>query len=65
MIELHPNILTNNGKEQFVVLPYDEFIALTDLLEDAEDILLLRKAREENGGASGLSTDEVKKQLGL
>jgi PHD/YefM family antitoxin component YafN of YafNO toxin-antitoxin module len=65
MIELHPNILSSNGKEQFVVLPYDEFIALTDLLEDAEDIVLLRKAREENAGEQGVSAEEAKKQLGL
>jgi PHD/YefM family antitoxin component YafN of YafNO toxin-antitoxin module len=65
VIELHPNILSNNGKEQFVVLPYDEFIALTDLLEDAEDIVMLRKAREENAGEPEVSAEEVKKQLGL
>jgi PHD/YefM family antitoxin component YafN of YafNO toxin-antitoxin module len=65
MIELHPNILTNNGKEQFVVLPYDEFIALTDLLEDAEDIVLLRKAQKDNAGERGITAEEVKKQLGL
>jgi hypothetical protein len=25
MIELHPEILTTDGKPQFAVLPYDEF----------------------------------------
>ena len=33
MIELHPEILKKNGKDEFVVLPYQEFTALKDLLD--------------------------------
>jgi hypothetical protein len=35
MIQLHPEFLKKNGKREFVVLPYDEFVAVQELLEDA------------------------------
>ncbi len=28
MLKLHPEILKKNGKNEFVVLPYEEFLAL-------------------------------------
>lgn len=65
MIELHPEILKKNGKNEFVVLPYEEFEAIRALLEDAEDVLELRKARAEEGDAPTLGLDEVRRELGL
>ena len=65
MLELHPNVLQKNGKGEFVVLPYEEFVALRDLLEDMEDLVLLEEARKENAGEPGISLDEAKKRLGL
>lgn len=34
MITLHPEILKKNGKKQFAVLPYEEFVALQEWLTD-------------------------------
>ena len=65
MLELHPNILRKNGKEEFVVLPYEEFVAMQELLEDAEDLKLLREAHQENADELGISLDEAKKRLGI
>jgi hypothetical protein len=65
MLELHPNVLRKNGKKEFVVLPYEEFTALQELLEDVEDVILLQEAREQNAGEPGLSIEEVRKRLGL
>ena len=45
MLTLHPEILSKDGKKQFAVLPYEEFVALQSRLEDADDLLELRKAR--------------------
>ena len=42
MLTLHPDILVKNGKKQFAVLPYEEFVALQERLADAEDLLDLR-----------------------
>ena len=65
MIELHPEVLHRDGKEQFVVLPYEEFVALRDLIEDAEDLLALRKAKEEDTGEASVSLDEMLRRFGM
>ena len=43
MIQLHPEFLTKDGKKEFAVLPYEEFVALQELLADAADVLDLRR----------------------
>jgi len=64
-ITLHPEILSKNGKKEFVVLPYEEFIALQELLDDVEDLLELRAAKREGEDDPGLSLTDAKKELGL
>ena len=63
MVDLHPQILTKDGKEEFVVLPYDEFLRIQDELDDFEDFRQLRQAREDEGSAPTLSLAEVKRGL--
>ena len=65
MIELHPQILEKNGKREFAVLPYQEFIALQEVLADAQDLLDLREAKIAEGDAETTSLDAVKVLLGL
>ena len=65
MIELHPEILRRDGKEQFAILPYEEFVAVKALLEDMEDLRLLEEARANDSGEPGIPLDEVKRRLGL
>ena len=65
MIDLHPEVLKRDGKEQFVVLPFEEFVALRDLIEDAEDVLALRQAKEEDDGQPGVSLDEMMRRFGM
>lgn len=65
MMTLHPNILEQEGKKQFVVIPYSEFIALQEELQDFYDLKELRKAKNEEGSAPALSFDAAKKELGL
>ncbi len=38
MIELHPEFLTKNGKKEFAVLPYEEFMKIQELLEKTQII---------------------------
>ena len=40
-------IIKENGKAKFVVLPIDEFQAILDRLEDASDLRDIREAKEE------------------
>ena len=65
MVTLHPNILELEGEKQFVVLPYSEFIALLEELQDFYDLKELREAKKEEGDAPTLSFEEAKKELGL
>jgi len=65
MIELHPQILRKNGKNEFVVLPYEEFEALQAILADAEDLLELRRAKNDDTAAPSLSLQDVRRELGL
>ena len=37
MIHLHPEFLTKNGKKEFAVLPYEEFVKLQELLHKLEE----------------------------
>lgn len=63
MISLNLQIIRKDAKEQFVVLPYDEFLALQERLEDAADVLELRKAKQAEGDAPTVSFDEVKRKF--
>jgi len=65
MIQLHPEFLTKDGKKEFAVLPYEEFVALQELLADAADVLDLRNAKSEEASAMTVSLSEAKKSLGL
>ena len=65
MITLHPEFLKKEGRNEFVVLPYEEFVALQELLEDAEDVLDLRTAKQEEKDKPSVTIENVKKALGL
>lgn len=64
-IELHPEFLSEAGEKRFAVLPYKEFVALQEWIEDTEDLFALRLAREENKDQRFYSTEEVRKDLGI
>jgi hypothetical protein len=65
MIELHPEVLKKNGVNEFVILPYDEFVALQRLLADAHDLADLREAVRVEGNAPTISLEELKTELGV
>ena len=65
MLTLHPEILVKDGKKQFAVLPYEEFLAVQERLADAEDLLELRKAKRAEGKKPSIPLAEVKRKLGL
>ncbi|CAN5577713.1 hypothetical protein BH20ACI4_BH20ACI4_08740 [soil metagenome] len=62
-IELHPEFLTKNGEKQFAVLTYQEYVALQEWLEDAEDLLDLRAAQKEEANAPTISLSEMEKEF--
>lgn len=65
MIKLHPEVLKKNGVSEFVILPYDEFVALQQLLDDAQDLVDLRVAVASEKDAPTISLEEMKAELGV
>ncbi|MGL5795219.1 MAG: type II toxin-antitoxin system Phd/YefM family antitoxin [Waterburya sp.] len=65
MIELHPEFISKNGKKEFAVLPYEEFLKLQEMLEDLDDLRDLRLAEEEDKDSPDYSLEEAKKILDI
>jgi hypothetical protein len=65
LMKLHPEIMSKNGRKQFVVLPYEVFVAVQERLADGDDLLALRKARRGEGGKKSIPLAAVKRTLGL
>jgi hypothetical protein len=63
MIELHPELLRKNGQIEFVVLPYEEYEALQELLSDYQDLLDLRSARDSESDKPTTPFNDVKAEL--
>jgi len=64
-VELHPEFLSTEGRKQFAVIPYDEFVRLQEWIEETLDLHEIRLAREENKDQPTYSLEEVKEQLGI
>ena len=65
MLTLHPEILVKDGKKQFAILPYEEFLAVQQCLADAEDLLALRQAKRSERRKPSLPLAELKRALGM
>ncbi len=44
-MSLHPQIIGKDGRKEFVVLPYEEFLLMQAEIEDYEDLRTLREER--------------------
>jgi len=60
---LEPQLITRNGKKEFVILPYEQFEEISKIIEDYEDLTDLRKAKKKSAGKKGkpaaLLLDEI------
>ena len=65
MIELHPEIVEKDGKKQFVILPYEEFLAIEEALADAEDLAALRTAKRKEHSSPSVTLQEAVDDLEL
>ena len=52
-----------NGKKEFVVLPYDEFLRIQEELEDFDSLKMLREAKEQEGNSGTISFEQARKEL--
>ena len=62
-MKLHPNFLEKEGEKEFAVLPYTEFLALQEELQDYYDLKELRATKREKTDAPTLNFDEAEKEL--
>ncbi len=62
-MSIHPQVIEKEGKKEFVVLPYEEFLVIKELLEDFEDLKDLREAKADSGDKSTVELSDIKKDL--
>ena len=65
MMNMKPQVIKKNGKKEFVILPYEEFVKIQEQLEDYEDLRTLREAKQKEGNAPAISLKDAKKKLNL
>ncbi len=64
-MQLHPQVIEKEGRKEFVVLPYEEFLQIQEALEDFEDLRELKKEREESMDTRSRGIREIGKDLGF
>lgn len=62
-MELEPQIIKKDGENEFVVLPYNDYLKIKQALEDYEDLIDLRKAKNETINEPGIPFKDVKELL--
>lgn len=58
-MSIHPQIIEKDGRKEFVVLPYEEFLRIQEALNDLEDIRILREERDAAADEPTKSLDAV------
>jgi DNA primase len=56
-------IIKKNGKNEFVVLPYADFLKIQEDLENYEDLCCLREAKESEKEAPTVGLRDLKRSL--
>lgn len=64
MLTLNAQIIKKDGKKEYAVLPYEEFLKVQEQLQDYEDLRCLREAKEAERDAPTIGIDELKKRIG-
>ena len=62
-MELHPEIIEQDGKATHVKLPYAEFEQLQQLLADAQDLVDLREAKAAEADTPGVDLQTAREEL--
>jgi hypothetical protein len=63
MVTLHAQIIKKDGKKEYVVLPYEEYVRVREELQDYEDLRCLREAKEAEKDAPTIGMDELKEKI--
>ena len=65
MISMSPQVLEKNGKKEFVILTYEDFLKMQEELECYNDLRILREAKQEEQNAPSVSFEEAKNILNI
>jgi len=65
ILPLHPQFIIQKGKPEFAILPYSEYEAILEKLEDELDLSILRATRAREADLPTIPIEVVKKKLGL
>jgi mRNA interferase RelE/StbE len=57
-------LFEKEGKKEYAVLPYEEFLKIQEELRNYEDLRCLREAKKAEKTAPTIGSDELKKQIG-
>jgi len=63
VVTLHAQIIKKNGKKDYVILPYEEFLKVQEELEDYDDLRSLREAKETEKDAPTIGMAELRKKI--
>ncbi|MBN1508665.1 MAG: hypothetical protein JW955_17590 [Sedimentisphaerales bacterium] len=61
MSDLKAQIIKKNGRKEFAVLPYADFVRIREDLEDYEDLRSLREAKESEKEAPTIGLRDLKR----
>jgi len=56
---INAQLIKKNGKKEFVILPYMEFLQMQQTIEDYEDLVDLRKAKAETANEPSIPYNEI------
>ena len=65
MISIIPQVLEKNGKKEFVIISYEDFLKLQEELACYDDLRILREAKKEEQNAPSVSLEEAKGILNI
>ena len=63
-MSIHPQIIEKDGRKEFVVLPYEEFLQMQAEVEDYKDLRTLRDEKASAYAHPSRSLDEVLREIG-
>lgn len=58
-MSIHPQIIEKEGRKEFVVLPYEEFLSIQEELEDYDDLKTLRREKAVAGHLPARNLEDV------
>jgi len=62
-MELKPQIIKKDGQNEYVVLPYNDYLKIQQALEDYEDLMDLRKAKSKTINEPSIPFKDAEEKL--